>query len=65
MGLIEYGIYCIVVAFIAFIITWVLGEVKAPAFFARIIWVLAGLIVLYRLAVATGLLGHDPRIPHV
>lgn len=65
MGLIEFLILIVVVCIIAAVGVWLVGQVGAPAIVPKIIWIVAVCIILYALLAATGILGHDIRIPHV
>ena len=46
-------------------IALLVGQIGAPAIVPKIIWILAVIIILVILLQATGILGHDVRIPHV
>jgi hypothetical protein len=67
MGIIEFFILCFVVVLFAGLLTWGLGQLVPdhPALIDRVIWFVAVVVILFALIQATGILGHDPRIPHV
>jgi hypothetical protein len=65
MGLLEFGIFAVLVLVIAYLIVWVAGKLAPghPAILDNVIWVLAVLIIVWQLAAALGL--HDVAIPRV
>lgn len=65
MGLLAFGIFCILVICIAYLIIWVAGKLAPnhPTFVDNVIWVLAVLIIVVMLAGALGL--HDVMIPRI
>ena len=66
MGFGELLLYIIVVAILAAVANWILGQIPGvPAILPKIIWILAVVIVLWLLLTATGILSHDVRIPRV
>jgi len=66
MGFVAFLILVVVVCLIAAVAAWLLGQITGvPAIVPKIIWVVAVMIILYALLVATGVLGHDVQIPHI
>ena len=67
MGLIEFIILCVVTLVIAWGGVLVLGLVAPghPAIIDRLIWGVAVIIIVFALVRATGIMSHDPQIPHV
>jgi len=66
MGFVEFLIIIVVVCLVAAVANWLLGQIPGvPAIIPRVIWIVAVLIILFALLTATGILGHDIRIPHV
>ena len=67
MGLIEFCILCVVVLVIAAIGNWAIDTFATghPPLINKLIWGVAVAIILFALLQATGILGHDVRIPHV
>ena len=66
MGFVEFMIACIVVVALAGIGTWIVRQIPGcPAILPRIFWIVAVIIIVFMLASATGLLRHDPQIPHL
>lgn len=70
MGFLEFIILCFITLGIAWVGTWVLvyfygGEKPAVVMACKIIWAIAILIIVLALLRATGLMSHDPKIPHV
>ncbi len=65
MGLLEFGVFCILVVGIAYFLCWVAGKLAPghPAIVDNLIWVLAVIIIVFQLAGALGL--HDVQIPRV
>lgn len=67
MGLIEFILLCILVVAIAWIGCYALDNLLPghPPIVNTIIWVVAIIIILTSLLRATGLIQHDPQIPHL
>ena len=64
MGLIEFIVMCLIVVVIAWIGTWVIGQIpNCPPIIPKMIWIVAVIIIVVALLRAIGLLGHDPQIP--
>lgn len=65
MGLLEFGIFCLLVIGIAYFLVWILGRLMPghPGIIDNIIWVLAVVIIVFQLAGALGL--SDVTIPKV
>ena len=61
MGLIEFGIYAVIVCAIAYVIVYFLGTMSAPPIIPKIVWAVAVLIILLVLARALGI--SDVPIP--
>jgi hypothetical protein len=66
MGLFEFLILVVVVVILVGLAVAAIGYFSPghPAIIDKCLWFLAALIILWQLAQATGILGHDPRIPH-
>jgi len=67
MGFLEFIIFCAIVLGIAWLGTWALGYFMPghPDLIDKIIWGLAIVIIIIKIVQVTGLLGHDPQIPHI
>lgn len=67
MGVIEYFVFVLVVAFVAYVAVFALDHLAPghPPLFNSLIWFVAALIVLLTLARAMGLAGVDPQIPRL
>lgn len=67
MGFLAFGIFCFITLAMAWIIIWVLGYFLPghPALVDKIIWGIALLMIVLKLLAVTGLMAHDPQIPHV
>jgi hypothetical protein len=67
MGLFEFILLCFVVVALAWVGCWALDTFMPghPGIVNKIIWGVAIFIIIWQLLAATGILGHDPRIPHV
>lgn len=65
MGVVEFFVLVVVVVLLAALAVWAIGYFAPshPPIMDKVIWGVAVLIVLFALVNATGLLGHDPRIP--
>jgi hypothetical protein len=65
MGLLEFGIFAILVLAIAALIVWVAGKLAPghPALIDNVVWVLAVVIIVVMLAKALGL--SDVPIPRI
>ena len=66
MGFLEFIILCFLVLAIAWMATWALGYFLPghPAIVDKLIWGIAVAIILITLLQATGIMKHDPQIPH-
>ena len=67
MGIIEFFILCVVVVLAAALAVWAINYFAPghPPLVDKVIWGVAIVVILFALVQATGILGHDPRIPHV
>lgn len=67
MGFLEFGVFCLITLAIAWFLNWLLNTFipSHPAVVNQIIWGLAILIIILKLAAAVGILGHDVQIPHL
>ena len=67
MGFLAFGIFCLIVLAIAWIVTWCLGYFVPgyPGIVDKIVWAIAVVIIIIKLVQVTGLMGHDPQIPHL
>lgn len=65
MGLLQFGVFAIVVLCLAYLLIWVAGKLAPghPVLIDNIIWVLAVLIILVTLARAVGF--SDVPIPRL
>jgi len=65
MGFGAFIILCIVVCVLAWVGSWVIGQLAPghPAIVDRIIWIAAVVIIAIALLQATGIMSHDPQIP--
>ena len=63
MGLLAFGVFCLLTVCIAYLLVWVAGKLAPghPSIVDNLIWVLAVLIIIFELAGALGL--HDVQIP--
>ena len=67
MGFIEFLLFLGIVLAISWFAVWILGYFLPghPEIFDKLIWGVAIVIVILKLAVAVGLIGADPQIPHI
>ncbi len=67
MGIVEFFLLCVIVVLLAALAVWVMGYFAPahPLLIDRLVWGVAIVIIIFALVQATGLLGHDPRIPHI
>lgn len=67
MGFLAFGIFCLITLGIAYLIVWALGYFvpARPAIVDKVVWGVAVLIIVLKLLTVTGLLSHDPQIPHL
>lgn len=66
MGFGVFLVYVVVIVVLAAVANWIFGQVPGvPAIIPKVVWILAVVVILYLLLTATGILGHDVRIPHV
>jgi hypothetical protein len=67
VGLVAFLVFAIIVCVIAYAAVWLLGYLAPghPGVIDRVIWVLAVVIIVWKLLAAMGVLGHDIMIPRV
>lgn len=66
MGLIEFLIFVLIVVVICGVGSMLISQIpKCPAWVPQMIWWLGGAIILWTLLQATGILAHDPQLPHI
>jgi len=67
MGLLAFVIFVFIVLAIAWCGIWLLNTFlpEHPAIVDKLIWALALFIILFKLLQVTGIMSHDPVIPHV
>jgi hypothetical protein len=67
MGLFEFLWIAVIVVLAVAAVIWVIGYLAPthPSIIDRGLWVLAVVIILWSLARALGLFGHDPQIPRI
>lgn len=67
MGIVEFFILCVVVVLLAALAVWAIGYFAPahPPMIDKVIWGVAVFVILFALAQAVGLFGHDPMIPRI
>jgi membrane associated rhomboid family serine protease len=67
MGVIEFFVLCVVVVLMGALAVWAINYFAPshPAIVDKIIWGVVIVVILFALVQATGILGRDPRIPHI
>ena len=67
MGFGAFLVFTLIVLAFASLAVWAIGAFlpNAPGYIVHLIWGIAVLIILYTLAQAMGLLGHDVPIPRL
>ncbi len=66
MGFLAFGIFCLIVIGIAVLLVKLFAYFIPghPAIIDQIIWGIGVLIIALKLLDVTGLMSHDPQIPH-
>jgi hypothetical protein len=67
MGIIEFFILVAVAVGLGWLLIWGLGYFAPghPGIIDKIIWGVVIVVIIFALVQATGILRHDPQIPHI